>query len=639
MMTFWNGVKLKHVTLLLIAYVTAGAGLVAAQEPLEVPTNNQEGRELVVSDLEVERRLDPVFDTGDLTNSLKAAFKDLEDDLLPFSRNDAGDLHQVLADKIPFVGKSVNELVAEQSTSIDGIDDVFQIAQYVENGLSDFSNANYTLSDAQTIMSELFVRYVRSLTGEVKDGGCDPISLVATSDVDSLTLRVCAEWEFDGTMALSGDGLFDAIDSFAEIDLQLDLGIKAGVSFSAEFTLNLNPSGAEPRALLTRLYPVKFLLGGSVSTQLTFAVGMLELTSNADVAVTGEFELTIRDNGASECEGEAKAFGNYTGVTDALCLKRNVGYTIAGEINVESMSPIPGLVLPLGADFAINEASVFDPAPDITFPGIPNLDLSSFLEFSPQNGVLLLTKIDSALIRAQENEAFDLNIPFTDLTFSRILATGSVVTSKLLELFVRPDHFGDREYKSLDLKATKTVENSKNKLPTDGKMLEFYFLAQTVPPTGNPDRLLIENPENQEGVRDITLLKVCEMMLSTNYTDDQEFADGLILGINTGSSCGIKACKKEDCDTYDDANGIRCDSSENCDVLIDVNDAGFVSIASVAFRGQQVEIDVQLFGLYEPFSKTNAPVSLFGFPLNQPTFPNLVPQFRNLNGESRSLYI
>jgi hypothetical protein len=95
--------------------------------------------------------------------------------------------------------------------------------------------------------------------------------------------------------------------------------------------------------------------------------------------------------------------------------RSDVGYEIAGRIKVSTDADIPGLSLPDDATFKITEESVFQPDPKFFFPGIDDpRKLLSFTYFSPQHGVALLGKIDSALARAQENEAFELN-SFTNL--------------------------------------------------------------------------------------------------------------------------------------------------------------------------------------------------------------------------------
>jgi hypothetical protein len=630
MMTFGKGVKLKHVTLLLIAYATTG--LVAAQEPLEVPTGLHDGHEFVVSDLHVERRL-----VGDAFNisiaDLKLAFKDLQAILSPFL---TGDSDEVLTKKIPFVGKSLNKLVTGASAG-SGIDAVLNLASLLN--VNNFPNGDeYNLTDVQDIMITSFEDYVdsfipgSSVVGTAPCPADSPIVLYGNLSESAVTVTVCAELTFTSIVELDASGLFDVLDGFAEIDLELMLDVTATVAFGANFTYTLDD--VENHGAIN-LSPVVVSLGAEAFATLNLTVGMLDLASNASVSVNGEFELTFCNNFTSTCEDIGEVFGNFSDGNSSFYLDRNVGYIIAGDFAASTgLDPIPGLTLPsFGAGFLIDEASVFNPAPNITFPGMDDIDLLSFIDFSPQNGIGLLKKIDSALARAEENEAFDINIPFSKVSLSKILATGSVVTSKLLELFVRPETFEDRESKSLELTATKKVLESGGTVPSDGKRLDFYFLAQELP--ADTDILLNANPDNQKGVRNITSINVCEMTLSTNYTADLPFATALITGIND-ATCGIVACAYDstdtaDCVTDEDTRNFRC-ATTDCDVLIGLNDDGFVFMASVADRGGY-ELDVQLFGLYEPLATTNGPGSIFGFPLNQPTFPNLVPRFRDLKGE------
>ena len=619
-MTWGRGVKFKYVALWLTAYATSAGLVVSAQDPLEVPTTNQEGRELVVSDLQVERRL--VVRDGDEfeidIDALKPAFEALHTKLEPFS---TGDPDKVLTNKIPFIGKSVTELVTDQSdNSGHGIDTVLNLAALLDT----IKTPRLNLTDAQDVINEFFAD--SSLTGNVKATGVCPAPIVldGQNKTQTVLVTVCAELTFVRDVQLDAGGLFDALDGFAEIDLDLDfmLGVTAKVSFGASFTIDLGSSALQGNITLE---PVVVLLSGAASTNLVLAIGMLDLVSNASVMVDGEFKLTFCTNTTCDVVGEMLG-------SSPFYIDRDAGYNITGNL-ITTEAIIPGLTLPDGAGFAINELSVFEPDPDITFSGLGDIDLKSFLDFSPRNGVALLTRIDSALARAQENEAFDLNIPFTNMTFSRILATGSVVTSKLLELFVRPEPFEDRESKSLLLRATKTAKMSDDAVPEGGKRLDFYFLAQGL--TTPPNILLTVNPDDQKDVRDIS--KVCKMTLNTNYTDDQNFAEDLIAGINDDTkvpnTCGIQACAAlpDECITEGD---ITCSltSTPACDVLIGVNNDGFVFIASMAYRNN-VTRDVQLFGLYEPLETTNGPGSFFGFPLNQPTFPILVPRFRNLIGE------
>ena len=622
MLTFWQGDKPRHVTLLFIAYVTAG--LVAAQEPVGVPTNNQdEGQKLVVSDLQAERRLDE-DDFKVVIGQLSGPFDDLMMKLEPFSKDDsAGALNA----EIPFIGKSINELVAGESVGT-GIEKLLDFTSYVEdNDKARLLN----LTELQSEINEFFNATTLNAEGNVMAcvAGDDPIVfndlVVFNGSAQEVTVTICAQLEIDRDADLDADGLFDALDGFAEIDLDLMLGVTATVSFGATFTVDLTGTGSISGEI--ELAPVVISLSGQANTSLTLALGMLDLASNATVSVSGFFELTFcEDPDAAQCEDD----GIGAQLADSsFYLDRDVGYKISGTTGVSTSADVPGLSLPDGAEFEINELSVFNPAPDITFPGlseISGIDLESFIDFSPQNGVALLTKIDSALVRAQENEAFDLNIPFSDLTFSRILATGSVVTSKLLEFFVRPEYFEDRESKSLDLTANENVISSGDTLPAGGKRLEFYFFAETG--LGNE---LTANPEDQKGIRELSDVHICEFILETNATSDEDFSGLLIDGINT-DGCGVKACEQnvDGCDADEKTGDISC--TNTCDILIGVNDGGFVSIASVAYRSGEA-LDVQLFGLFEPLDTTNGPGSLYGFPLNQPTFPNLVPRFRNLAGE------
>lgn len=216
---------------------------------------------------------------------------------------------------------------------------------------------------------------------------------------------------------------------------------------------------------------------------------------------------------------------------------------------------------------------------------VTGLDYETFLRITPEQCIIvLLLLIDNALVRGQEMELMQTNIPFTDATFASLLATGSVLTSKLVEYFVETQSFDDRAMKSLTLISSGIPEGTADQLSTN--TLELYFLEGE----------LEVSPENYRALRN--QVDVCTLTFDSDPTNDTELA--LVLWRTVNAECvDIVACRQIDC-RYDEDEFAYYASY--CDIVIDTDEDGHVFLSTVAYSDlfREMKKDAQLLGLHVP---------------------------------------
>jgi hypothetical protein len=264
------------------------------------------------------------------------------------------------------------------------------------------------------------------------------------------------------------------------------------------------------------------------------------------------------------------------------------------------------------ASFVIFDLDVFDPKPNVTFTGF---DYSDFSLYSPQSAVNLLRLIDSALVRMQENEGFgQVNLPVIKKTFAEVLATGSIITNFLNELFVVVEAFEDR--------ATKTLIREAE---------EYTFLGNV---SATLDLVLIRNDltKNTEDYEGISTLASeagntkCPVAL-INPTSAQHLVDQVTTSL---TDCGLVVCGAGDCDLDEDTDDY---DSCACDIVVAVDAASLLPfIATTAYNDTDntAENDILLLSFLEQNpGKTTIEKKYFGFKANSPATPSFVPRFRN----------
>jgi hypothetical protein len=244
---------------------------------------------------------------------------------------------------------------------------------------------------------------------------------------------------------------------------------------------------------------------------------------------------------------------------------------------------------------------------------VSGFDFEEFLKFTPEKLIILLRLIDSALVRGQEMELMQNNVPFTDKTFASLLATGAVVTSRLIELFTMPEPFDQRAQKSLILIGSGVPEGTTEEL--SAATLELYFLEGELKVT----------PTNYEALR--RAVDVCTLSFDSNPKNDTELAYSLLETVNA-QCLNIVACPQTDCQFDDETKDYYACS---CDIVIDTDGNGKVFIATVAYTDlkRMKAKDVQLLGLFQEIEKIQGETGILGLPINSPSIPRLLPRFRD----------
>ncbi len=534
-------------------------------------------------------------------SELEDALSDLTNLTAPLANQDA--LNKV----IPFVGKSINELIGGAASD--------SIAKFL-----DFSNFTSgvgatELLDRTTLVSHL-VEYLANIdpTVDILAGdGCNK-TIDFYEGTTELKVVFCALFNMTRTTTLDGDGLFDNLDEVLEVDLDANVSASATLLFKASMSFeSVGPS--------ITMSPIEacFDLEGDVDT--TVGVGVLDLLSSATAAADACFKLEYCDQAScpSSTSGEQLGSSNFY-------LERSSSYKLNGSLTIGS--PFPGLTLGGDATFSIIEDDIFDFSPNVTFE---NFNFSDFITFSPENAVAMLRLIDSTFVRAQENEAFDVSIPLTDTSVSAVLATGSVLTTNLLKLFQKVEPFDDRApsrslFITQETSMTKLSSNNTDTL--QGLTWVIYVLE------GN-DALGIDlnvNPDNQEALQGLIEESgtYCFLTFSEDPStnDVSSFKDLILEAAAASSNCTAVICDVDDCEQDDDTGDIfNC----ACEVVIGVTDTNLTFIGSVAYEDADKEIakDIQLIGFMLSSDESEGPTSVFTLPVNQPSYPALIPRFRN----------
>jgi hypothetical protein len=531
------------------------------------------------------------FNISDLTG----VFNDLTEITGPLSSQD------VLNSKIPFVGKSINEMIGGQASTT--IATLLDFSGFV-NFTKDRKNGVYVIFDRSAIAAEL-TDYLESYdtTADLLAGeGCSKnIEASYEEGETTMTLDFCVLFQLPRSSTLSGDGLFDSIPDIFEIDLDVSLDFLATLLFKAHLEIEFDGPGAT--ATIT-VDPIIATLEANGNVAVTVGVGVLELKSDATAEVDASFELTTCDITVEPCIdiGERLSTSNFY-------LKRSASYSIAGTTTLGST--FPGLTLGSDAAFSVVEKNIFEPNPEVNIKGFVKED---FLNFSPENSVAMLRLIDSAIIRAQENEAFYTNIPLTDTSIADVLSTGSLVTTSLLKLFQKVEPYEDRPTKSLwliqkDNKDAYTNDSIKN------KTFELYYLAgKSIPNTE-----LNVNPDNQKALRGLVSKEgvICPIKFDKDFTSSVAFKTEMLKLLQADcpalTFCDANQCK------FDERNN-DCDE---CKLVVGIGKEDLVFLASNA------DNDVHLIGFMEPLEFSQGEGSIYKFPVNTPAYPSLIPRFRS----------
>jgi hypothetical protein len=246
---------------------------------------------------------------------------------------------------------------------------------------------------------------------------------------------------------------------------------------------------------------------------------------------------------------------------------------------------------------------------------VTGFDFEDFLTFTPDKLIILLRLIDSAMVRGQEMELMQNNVPFTDKTFASLLATGAVLTSRLLELFTMPEPFDQRAQKSLMVVGSGVPEGTTETL--SAATLELYFLEGELTVT----------PTNREALRSVA--GVCTLTFDSDPKNDTELAYSLLETVNAQCVDIVVACPQTDCQLDDETNDYY---SCNCDIVVGTEESGKVFIATVAYTDSERTNakDVQLLGLFQEIDKIQGESQILGLPINSPSIPRLLPRFKDL---------
>lgn len=219
-----------------------------------------------------------------------------------------------------------------------------------------------------------------------------------------------------------------------------------------------------------------------------------------------------------------------------------------------------------------------------------------------------------------------VNIPFTDTSFASLLATGSMLSSQLLKIFVKPTPFEDRAQKSLKLVASKNIKDALNDGVVNGTLAGTAL--QLVVFNGAFGELAV-NPEEYDKIIENEAVTMCNLTLNQMFFDDSrdtDFANLLRGSMEAACPGDLTICEPEDCLQDDEGDFYDC----KCQVVVGIDTNDKVFIASVAYETESFDsgYDVQLLGLYDA-SSPRGESSILGFPLNSPAVPSLIPRFRN----------
>jgi hypothetical protein len=221
----------------------------------------------------------------------------------------------------------------------------------------------------------------------------------------------------------------------------------------------------------------------------------------------------------------------------------------------------------------------------------------------------------------QENEGFgQVNLPVIKKTFAEVLATGSVITNYLNEIFVKVEAFKDR--------ATKTLIREAE---------EYTFFGNV---SATLDLVLIrtdltKNTDDYAGIS--TLAGATDNTKCPVALTDPESASDLVTQVtNKLTACGLVVCGADEC-TLDEETGDY--DSCACEIIVDsiVEEISGLNvslpfIATTAYKNPEntVANDIRLLSFLEQNPDTSTVEKMyFGFKANSPATPSFVPRFQN----------
>jgi hypothetical protein len=502
----------------------------------------------------------------------------------------------VFNEDLPIVGKSINELVDQG----DG------------TGISSYFSGTLT-SVIDSIPENLSTEHLQTaLNGEL-DLPVDPCGLNApqgflvTGDDENVEISISFCIGFSETLEITSNGMFDSLEESLDIKAGVSLDVGSYLKFSA--TLNTEDE-------TFHLDPITAALSLDTLASITVGLGMLDLSSEAQVVLAASYEIIHCPEGTCSGQGDLLQTDE-NDITPLFYLNRIASYEISGDIELAADSLLPGFEfdgvgLP---SFNIGEPLFFDPdsIPTFEFTGFEWGDFSSF---SPLNAVNLLKIIDSAIVRVQENEGFTtVNIPLLKKPFSEVLATGSIVTKKLNKLFVKVEDFDSRVTKTLVRQgnASHVFDTS---APVITAKLELILIRNE----------LTVNTEDFSGIQDLAdadgNTKCSFTLSSATIGDGQTLVDEIKSALLV---CSIAVC--DDC-PQDNTTGDFQDCDCELVVALDADGIPFIATTAYTDAANTIPNDILLLTLLEQDNPTNEE-DYFGFKANSPATPASVPRFRH----------
>jgi hypothetical protein len=216
-----------------------------------------------------------------------------------------------------------------------------------------------------------------------------------------------------------------------------------------------------------------------------------------------------------------------------------------------------------------------------------------------------------------------------------VLATGSVLTSSLLKLFQKPKDFKDRAQKSLFLTGEFDLEDANAKYDQDTLQnitWEFYLLVGD----GVAGVELTANPDNQEALRDLVDDKggICNLTFDSDLTANTSEALARKLYNELQNDCSFSVCENLDGNECKQDNTTGDFYGCDCQIVVGVDsskgdDRAFIASVAYTDDNKTDSQDVQIIGFMQSLDITQGAGNVFGFPVNQPASPPLIPRFRN----------
>ena len=383
----------------------AGASAPSADQVMAFDEDRYEGLHQQRNLVDRPTHPDTGYEYDIMAENLDASLKELDSLLGDLASN-----VEFLNEKIPFLGKSFNDLVSAGST----INAILDLTGFPTDGQTEVYYNISDLTDDLTVFAETVADGVLgAISAEASSAlpncasGEGPLDISANADHTELTITFCTSLSFTAGLGqgrditFDFDGLFEAIPDSIELETDATIDVTAALHFGASMTMNIN-SGT---VVSVDLEPVVGELTIDGEALFTAAYGMVDLEFTADVTAAASATLiyctdTLEDEDTT-CPSVDVGDATRAGTTNFF-FDKSASYELDGAVTIDPAN-FPGLDLSLGATANILEDNLFDPAPVVTATGF---DYEDFLKFSPANAVLMLRVLDSFLVRAQENEAF-----------------------------------------------------------------------------------------------------------------------------------------------------------------------------------------------------------------------------------------